>query len=766
MKTITFPRGPVFGADGKISPNGILLGYEPDTDNLKQWFYDAEHTTLAPNPIQAASDGRIPEVYLGEGKYRIKQYAPASEQSIIPDDMTDFPVGDDWTFICEWICEGENIVKGTKTLSVDYVRELADVAASDAAWVQVMNYSRKGDCFPRWFYHTDVAHTPDGGSVFVARDGGYWVLAIDGQIVDARIFGVAEEEEDVFGNLAQALDYCYRMGKTLYLPAGTYSFTTSGTLHAECPIVFGDAHGDTVLFNTTDGASVVLSVENAYSIPQTTTMCYAANTDFHIDFSSCPVSGTCYAVWNPKEGVQEQRDLGRFKGQSLVISSGRYYGEVSIKTLYVGGNAGLYASNGANYIETLVSTGGTARSSGQSITVGTAYAAALYNDGAKTDEGNFAINNFVLDANVKFVAARTFGRVIEGTGAIDATALITVTDDYTLSLSAFSVMNEFALASVAKNNKGVLDLRGDTVTVSGTTGDWPGEIVKMCNGIMIADTGMVYLPAAQSVVIENASVSTPELVIPSGSALRLDNSTIAPGNGTVSVNNGAAFYANNSHISAARFYCSQPASATVELEHCHIGDDNVTFTNCSLHAIVCEFDKRVIVSGTMGDLIIEECRSNYDGSELPPDGWYFSTAIKFVLDYGQGTYGTVSSTPIPINGKLSVRNNLPHEEDATSDKVFWPETEGKLVRNAITGQNYVEVGQFANHPSILNPFVDGNSTKYFDKVAATATPMFTDYIPTLGVQPSPLIFGVKVWSVNNFDLAYPICVDYTLYKSS
>ena len=96
MRCLTFPTGPIFGTDGKIVPGGILVGYEPSTDNLKPWFLDEALTTNAPNPLQAGSDGRVAQVYLDYGKYEVREFRPTSPLSVIPDDMTDFPQNDEW----------------------------------------------------------------------------------------------------------------------------------------------------------------------------------------------------------------------------------------------------------------------------------------------------------------------------------------------------------------------------------------------------------------------------------------------------------------------------------------------------------------------------------------------------------------------------------------------------------------------------------------------------------------------------------------------
>lgn len=681
MKTITFPRGPIFGADGKISPNGILLGYEPDTDNLKQWFYDAEHTTLAPNPIQAASDGRIPEVYLGEGKYRIKQYAPASEQSIIPDDMTDFPVGDDWTFICEWICEGENIVKGTKTLSVDYVRNLADVAASDAAWVQVMNYSRQGDCFPRWFYHTDVAHTPDGGSVFVARDGGYWVLAIDGQIVDARIFGVAEEEEDVFGNLAQALDYCYRTGKTLYLPAGTYSMTTSGTLHAECPIIFGDAHGDTVLFNTEDGASVVLSVENEYVIPQTTTMCYAADTDFHIDFSSCPVSGTCYALWNPKEGLAQYYDLSRFNGQSVVAWTGRYEGLFSVKTLVVKGAVGIFASAGSS-IETLTKDGnGSARSLAQTVSVGVAYASALYTESGITEEGSFSIDTLVLDANVVFNQDRTFGKIVEAGGLIELQTeymqpppVLTVTTPNTLALTAFSTVNREALDAIARNCYGVVDLHNATVTFGVST--FTSNVKTVQNGTIASDSFVGF---------SNADLTMKNITAPAGSF-------------TCSSGTLAAYDCNlacNIYLTAGTNFRSRKSVLTGTLTMSENNDASVVD-----HNVVCEGTEFLGAASAFAscNLTLKDCVFAKQFTIVHPQYTHI-TGCACTDDSASDNLAFKMSGINYTNFKCHIVGNSPNPELDTANSLHWPKSEGYIFHEVTQAE-------------LDNPAADSWNTKW------------------------------------------------------
>ena len=167
----------------------------------------------------------------------------------------------------------------------------------------------------------------------------------------------------------------------------------------------------------------------------------------------------------------------------------------SIKTLIAKGTVGIFASNGSS-IETLVKDGsGSARSQAQTVSVGIAYASALYTDSSIATEGSFAIDTLNLDADIVFDSVRTFGKIVEAGGQINTDSLITITEKHTLALSAFSVMNDAALASVAANNEGILDLRGETVEMYSST-QWPPDpLLKVCNGrLEVPLTNVLFKP--------------------------------------------------------------------------------------------------------------------------------------------------------------------------------------------------------------------------------------------------------------------------------
>jgi len=58
--------------EGRSTPNGFLYTYEPGSNTLKDTFTDSGLTTTNPNPLQADGAGRLSNVYLGSGGYRME----------------------------------------------------------------------------------------------------------------------------------------------------------------------------------------------------------------------------------------------------------------------------------------------------------------------------------------------------------------------------------------------------------------------------------------------------------------------------------------------------------------------------------------------------------------------------------------------------------------------------------------------------------------------------------------------------------------------
>ena len=232
-------------------------------------------------------------------------------------------------------------------------------------------------------------------------------------------------------------------------------------------------------------------------------------------------------------------------------------------------------------------------------------------------------------------------------------------------------------------------------------------------------------------VIEDAEVtlkSNPTLM--AGATVRLINSAFVVPNQIATQWSAedytCSFIAHNSVVldengSGLEFFCDKAATFKVSLDHSEIGQGNTSFRNCSLHALNCDFGGRVIVRGTMGDLVIEGCHSHYDGSDVQPDGWYSPGAkIYAVLDYGQMTYGTVNTIYLPIAGEVSIKNNTPcsiRAQAPDDEMLYWPQTEGITVGSATTGFQSINCG----NPYSAFYCLESNSSPKFDKVVAVVS---------------------------------------------
>lgn len=313
LRSLTLPLGPFFSADGKLAVGHAVACYNPGTDTLRTWYADAALTTPAPNPDRTGSDGRLAQKFLGVGPSEIRQYAPVSASSTIPDDLQDFP-GAAWALVEKWLEDGLVADAGSTIYTVDTVdelRALTDPAAIDGL-VAVIGYSSASDWIGVRYYLRDQysVASDDGGAVLNALAGGRWILKTDGGEVDARIWGVMANGADVTSNLAAAAAWANANGETLYIAPGVYT-VSSGSIAIE------NAHiADGVQIKATSGAYSV-ELTGHWAVDGTGALQHANSTgDVRLAFGASADVGTAYMAWNGTDG-----DLGYYPGQNVVHST-------------------------------------------------------------------------------------------------------------------------------------------------------------------------------------------------------------------------------------------------------------------------------------------------------------------------------------------------------------------------------------------------------------------------------------------------------------
>jgi hypothetical protein len=713
MKTITFPRGPVFDAYGKIAPNAILVGYEPDSDNLKQWWLDAELQTLAPNPVQAASDGRIPQIFLGEGKYRIRQFVPASEQAIIPDDMTDFPVGDDWTFVSEWLCEGEEIVVGgVRTAQVDFMfpdedhagaSVLTEMTHDDADWVLVMNHSRKGDCYPRWFYYVDSVLSYDSGSCVRSDDGGSWVLADNkGDPVDARIFGLSNLNADNTSELSEAAAYAYAQGRKLFVPAGDYPIATSGTIVLQCAVEFGNA----VHFIVEAGKTMTLDVRGIYEIPQKESVSFGSSYSCVLDFTNNPVRQTARLSWNANKAL-----LDPFAGQNLVLDvSGNTFGvgvpmELGVVSVESDINIRTLSANSTLTIGVVGSTGGKlSEASGTGlIEVRDFYSSAwgTFDRGALDQP---SVTRFIVDADVDLDSLAQglewhFGEVVAEGGVISISSGWLSCDKFTIlgslpvfkgdflvesqtsvPIEAFEVLGADALYGVGFSNYGVADLHGKTIPSNTAIPIVVGEIRDGA----FDNSGTIRI--VNLITFKNVQFGG-RVVYKYGTAGEQDaeGCLFLKGIEFGADRDGAIkFSAKNCEI-RQEFLDDDTYNDSISLENCLVkctfstaADSAQRFKNSSLHFFRCTFNNQ-IVAELCNPIWIEQCTSK--------------------IASGVALYQIEGSDPLTeyLAQDAHIVDNYPNP--VVDDDIYqqwttprWPRTEGDIIIKQVTEAESLKLG--------------------------------------------------------------------------
>ena len=313
LRSLTFPLGPLFTHNGHLAVGHAVACYNPGTDTLRTWYADAALTTPAANPDRTGSDGRLAQKFLGPGPAEIRQYAPVTPSSTIPNDLQDFP-GAEWNLVDSWLEDGLEAPGQANVYSVDTVDELRALTAADAvdAIVAVRGYSSATDDIGVRFYVRDQYSSlvDDGGAVLNSAAGGRWLLKTSGGAVDVRTWGALTNGADVTSNIAAAASWSNANAVTLYFPDGIYT-VSSGSVTLQNARV-----ADWATFKATSGA-YTLNLSGHWAIEKTGAFEDAASSyAVRVNFAATADAGTALTAWNGTDA-----DLARYPGQNVVLAS-------------------------------------------------------------------------------------------------------------------------------------------------------------------------------------------------------------------------------------------------------------------------------------------------------------------------------------------------------------------------------------------------------------------------------------------------------------
>jgi len=460
LRSLTFPRGPVFDADGELAVGHALACYYPGTDTLRTWYADAGLTTPAPNPDLVGSDGRIAQKFLGSGPSEIRQYSPVSPSSVIPDDLQDFP-GSEWALEWSWLEDGVSPSPGAVVLIVDTVDELRALEDEDAkkGLVAVRGYYAAADKIGVRFYQYKSASSPsdDGGAVLGSAMGGRWFLKVQTADVDVRWWGaLPDTAEDRSSAIAAAAAWTSANGVTLWFTAGCYQVVGGSVSLGPVRIDEG------VTFNATDSV-YALTLTSAWEIGGTSALKDAASSyAVRVNFGAGATVGTVYTAWNGTDA-----DLTRYPGQHVVVAAGsdglsNLSGAVTLASLTLSADVTCGLANLLT-VGTLVSNGFTlTNDSGSSLTIGRFDRAP--GDPAALD---WTTAGGTLTVLSDFRASDVDGLTLDYLQ--DAAIVLTVDADRTLSASrvwssvTLQTAGGLLAASADTVEMGLKDVRGDGV---------------------------------------------------------------------------------------------------------------------------------------------------------------------------------------------------------------------------------------------------------------------------------------------------------------
>lgn len=367
LRSLTFPLGPLFTHNGHLAVGHAVACYNPGTDTLRTWYADAALTTPAANPDRTGSDGRLAQKFLGPGPAEIRQYAPVTPSSTIPNDLQDFP-GAEWNLVDSWLEDGLEASGQANVYAVDTVDELRALTAAEAvdAIVAVRGYSSATDDIGVRFYVRDQYSSlvDDGGAVLNSAAGGRWLLKHSGGEVDVRVWGALTNGADVTSNIAAAASWSNANAVTLYFPDGIYT-VSSGSVTLQ-----NARFADWATFKATAGA-YTLNLSGHWAIEKTGAFEDAASSyAVRVNFAATADAGTVLTAWNGADA-----DLTRYPGQNVVLAAGstglsNLSGAVTLASLTLSADVSCGLANPLT-IGTLVSNGYTlTNDSSSTLTIG------------------------------------------------------------------------------------------------------------------------------------------------------------------------------------------------------------------------------------------------------------------------------------------------------------------------------------------------------------------------------------------------------------
>lgn len=668
LRSLTFPRGPVFDADGELAVGHALACYYPGTDTLRTWYADADLTTPAPNPDLVGSDGRIAQKFLGSGPSEIRQYSPVSPSSVIPDDLQDFP-GSEWALEWSWLEDGVSPSPDAAVLIVDTVDELRALEDEDAkkGLVAVRGYYAAADQIGVRFYQYKSASSPsdDGGAVLGSAMGGRWLLKVQTADVDVRWWGaLPDTAEDRSAAIAAAAAWTSANGATLWFPAGCYQ--VAGGSVSLGPVRIDDG----VTFNATDSA-YALTLTSTWEIGGTSALKDATSAwSVAVSLAATAAPGTCYQPWNGATAGGAQ-----FNGHDVVLTGDRLniYSSTAAKAVRVGSNdAVLSVVTSGGTIEMLVSDGGgasVAGAVGETVTIGTAYASAFKAGEGPDVADHCVIGTLVLDVDIAFTGKDvSFGTIVAAGGKVTAANSLTctsvvvqssapwigsalngiVTSGTPLKVEMFETLDKLALKSIAASDDGIVDCHGKAVVIDGQI---PTEISAIRDAAISGS--LTQTASGSNIAFQRCSFAYLQL---NGGTAALDGCNVTD----FGFGPGATVVANGSTFAGTWRGGEYGGEASVQLTDCYISATGVEFIYSRTRLRGCTFDNQFSIERAVS-LDIQDCRTNYAGAAFTFDG------LVSYLD-----------TSIPAE-PIVVKNNTPCVlVPAYSTYPHWDQTEGDV----------------------------------------------------------------------------------------
>ena len=436
MALITDNKTTYFDGQGKPLSNGQLKVCLLGTQTTQLLYADKDFTVELTNPYGLNSGGWTNDQLFAKFDATVFVYKLIGHNELDEPILSLIKNYD--VFVSD---SGGSNVSGTV---VDTLADLKMIEPTDKMVVSVKGYYSAKDLFIRSYIYnsTSMALGNDGTIVTSAVEpDGRWILKTDSDVIPIGIFGViAGSTENMTSQWRASQDYCSLVGKTLYIPQGTYNLTGGGSYDSYCKI------------RSDKGVVFTATASHSWNLYNPDCMIDGSLTglNVHLVIQQPSLSDTCWSLSKP-----------------IPISAWYYKDDILLGTgkfnlLADNSSAVVIGGTAVKYINSVVIPDGLV------VSLSTAFDNRLYAKYLQSESGVYTISAGSYPIRYGSISTHNLSGTDSATvGIVLSKATTEITLDSVIQVSSGSVIN----ATIRSINYGTLQSLGNVSILGGIMGN-------------------------------------------------------------------------------------------------------------------------------------------------------------------------------------------------------------------------------------------------------------------------------------------------------